>query len=112
MKETKKINQNEISISNGKTKILSEFIYSLQLQCIMGEVDYRGLADDLLKLQQNELTKYYSPHDILLQDLKTSLERLKKWKEVDYNRKLALFICQNLYQRDQSQSKQKKSMIY
>src|SRR2546430_4154357 len=70
----------DLTVTGVQTCALPIFLYN-QIQCTIGEVDYKELANDLLKLYQTELTKYYPLNYILLQDLKTSLERLKKRSE-------------------------------
>lgn len=102
MKTTKKKEE----FNTNKIKILEEMVKYLKTSCVKTkkDVDYTGLGEYLL-MRYEELTSYYNSPDELaiLKDLKEKLLGIKNWQLLNYNKELALSICQYLLQQEKNQ---------
>jgi len=88
--------------------ILNEMIKNLNVSCKRKEVDYAGVGEDLLKLYEELINThcYQSDSELAsLEDLKTKLEEIKKWKAIDNNKEIANSICQYLKKQTEFQEK-------
>ena len=83
-------------------------IKNLNVSCKRKEVDYVGMGEDLLKLYEELINTHCYQSDselVILEDLKTRLEGIKKWKAIDYNKEIANTICQYLKKQTEFQEK-------